>query len=53
MERDPAGLLAWLVNELQCAENAGERVWLMGRSTVTVCEGLADYRLRPYAVGHC
>jgi sphingomyelin phosphodiesterase len=30
MERDPAGLFAWIVNELGAAEAAGERVWLMG-----------------------
>lgn len=30
MERDPSGQLAWLVTELEAAERAGERVWLMG-----------------------
>lgn len=30
MERDPSGQLAWLVAELEAAETAGERVWLMG-----------------------
>lgn len=30
MERDPSGQLAWLVSELEAAEKAGERVWLMG-----------------------
>ncbi|KAH7364647.1 Metallo-dependent phosphatase-like protein [Rhexocercosporidium sp. MPI-PUGE-AT-0058] len=30
MERDPSGQLAWLVTELEAAETAGERVWLMG-----------------------
>lgn len=30
MERDPSGQLAWLVTELETAESAGERVWLMG-----------------------
>lgn len=30
METDPSGQLAWLVDELQAAEDAGERVWLMG-----------------------
>lgn len=31
MERDPSGILAWLVSELETAETAGERVWLMGK----------------------
>ncbi|KAF4157104.1 hypothetical protein CNMCM6936_003285 [Aspergillus lentulus] len=30
MEIDPSGQLAWLVNELDAAETAGERVWLLG-----------------------
>ncbi|KAG4439668.1 hypothetical protein IFR05_004865 [Cadophora sp. M221] len=30
MDRDPSGQLAWLVTELEAAESAGERVWLMG-----------------------
>lgn len=30
MQRDPAGLLAWLVTELQAAETAGERVFILG-----------------------
>lgn len=30
MEADPSGLLAWLAGELEAAETAGERVWLMG-----------------------
>jgi sphingomyelin phosphodiesterase len=30
METDPSGQLAWLVNELDAAETAGERVWLLG-----------------------
>jgi len=30
MERDPVGLFAWIVTELEAAEAAGERVWLMG-----------------------
>jgi sphingomyelin phosphodiesterase len=31
MERDPSGQLAWLVTELEAAETARERVWLMGK----------------------
>lgn len=30
MESDPSGQLAWLASELEAAETAGERVWLMG-----------------------
>ncbi|PKX91477.1 uncharacterized protein P174DRAFT_491441 [Aspergillus novofumigatus IBT 16806] len=30
METDPSGQLSWLVNELDSAETAGERVWLLG-----------------------
>ncbi|KAH8692018.1 putative acid sphingomyelinase [Talaromyces proteolyticus] len=30
MEADPSGQLAWLVDELQAAEDAGERVYLIG-----------------------
>jgi sphingomyelin phosphodiesterase len=36
MERDPAGLFAWMVSELEAAEAAGERVWLMGKSSYPV-----------------
>jgi len=32
MERDPSGQLAWLASELEAAETAGERVWILGRS---------------------
>jgi hypothetical protein len=31
MERDLAGLFAWMVSELEAAKAAGERVWLMGK----------------------
>jgi sphingomyelin phosphodiesterase len=30
METDPSGQFAWLVNELQAAEDAGERVYIIG-----------------------
>lgn len=30
METDPSGQLEWLVSELDAAETAGERVWLLG-----------------------
>lgn len=29
MQKDPDGQLAWLINELDAAESAGERVWLI------------------------
>ncbi|KAH8896938.1 calcineurin-like phosphoesterase [Thozetella sp. PMI_491] len=30
MEHDPSGMFAWLVSELQAAESAGQRVWILG-----------------------
>ncbi|CAN8096248.1 unnamed protein product [Discula destructiva] len=30
MEHDPSGMLTWLASELQAAEAAGERVWVLG-----------------------
>ena len=30
MESDPSGALAWLVSELEAAESAGERAWVLG-----------------------
>ncbi|KAK0382831.1 hypothetical protein NLU13_9926 [Sarocladium strictum] len=30
MEHDPSGTLAWLVSELEAAESAGQRVWILG-----------------------
>jgi sphingomyelin phosphodiesterase len=30
MEADPSGQFAWLVTELQAAETAGERVYIIG-----------------------
>jgi sphingomyelin phosphodiesterase len=32
MESDPSGMLTWLVSELEAAEEADQRVWLIGRS---------------------
>lgn len=31
MESDPSSMLSWLVSELDAAENADQRVWLMGK----------------------
>jgi len=36
MERDPSGLLAWMAKELEAAETAGERVWIIGMISKTV-----------------
>lgn len=30
MEHDPSGMLTWLASELEAAEAAGERVWILG-----------------------
>jgi len=35
-ETDPSGQLAWLATELEAAETAGERVWLMGHMLMGV-----------------
>ncbi|KAG0242308.1 hypothetical protein BGW41_004522 [Actinomortierella wolfii] len=37
-EYDPFGELKWLVNQLQAAEDAGERVWIIGH----IAPGLTD-----------
>jgi sphingomyelin phosphodiesterase len=29
-ENDPSGMFAWLVSELEAAETAGQRVWILG-----------------------
>jgi sphingomyelin phosphodiesterase len=42
MERDPSGLFAWLVNELQGAETAGERVWILGHMPMGLADALHD-----------
>ncbi|KAG2004111.1 hypothetical protein GB937_009128 [Aspergillus fischeri] len=54
METDPSGQLAWLVNELDAAETAGERVWLLGHmpmgwhtlSKLVLCVVMLRGRLR-------
>ncbi|KAK2603211.1 hypothetical protein N8I77_009685 [Diaporthe amygdali] len=30
IEHDPSGMLAWLATQLEAAESAGERVWILG-----------------------
>ncbi|PMD25630.1 sphingomyelin phosphodiesterase [Hyaloscypha hepaticicola] len=42
MERDPSGQLAWLVTELEGAETAGERVWLMGHMPLGSSDAFHD-----------
>ena len=42
METDPSGQLAWLVTELQAAETAGERVYLIGHMPMGSGDALHD-----------
>ena len=42
MEKDPSGQLAWLVNELQAAETAGERVYIIGHMAMGLSDALHD-----------
>ncbi|KAI1321123.1 Metallo-dependent phosphatase-like protein [Xylariaceae sp. FL0255] len=42
METDPSGQLAWLVDELDAAEAAGERVWLLGHMPMGSSDALHD-----------
>lgn len=42
MERDPSGQLAWLAAELEAAEAAGERVWLMGHMPLGSTDAFHD-----------
>ncbi|TVY71539.1 Sphingomyelin phosphodiesterase [Lachnellula suecica] len=42
MERDPSSQLAWLASELEAAETAGERVWLMGHMPMGSSDAFHD-----------
>lgn len=42
MESDPSGQLAWLASELEAAETAGERVWLMGHMPMGSSDAFHD-----------
>ncbi|KAF5015345.1 hypothetical protein F66182_13355 [Fusarium sp. NRRL 66182] len=42
METDPSGQLAWLVTELQAAEDAGERVYIIGHMPMGAGDALYD-----------
>ena len=39
---DPNGLLTWLANELQKAEDKDERVWLMAHMSTGVADFMQD-----------
>jgi sphingomyelin phosphodiesterase len=43
MEYDPDGQLAWLVNELQAAESAGQRVWMITHVPSGTSDHFHDY----------
>lgn len=42
MEHDPSGLFAWLAAELEAAEVAGERVWLLGHMPLGSSDAFHD-----------
>ncbi|KAI1818166.1 Metallo-dependent phosphatase-like protein [Poronia punctata] len=42
MERDPSGQLAWLINELDAAEKAGERVYIIGHMALGARDAFHD-----------
>ncbi|KAI0477086.1 calcineurin-like phosphoesterase [Xylariaceae sp. FL0804] len=42
MEYDPSGQFAWLVAELQAAEDAGQRVWLLGHMPMGTTDAFHD-----------
>jgi sphingomyelin phosphodiesterase len=42
MEKDPSGQLAWLVSELDSAEQAGERVYIIGHMAMGLDDALRD-----------
>ncbi|KAG8161267.1 hypothetical protein KVR01_009531 [Diaporthe batatas] len=42
MEHDPSGMLAWLAAELEAAEAAGERVWLLGHMPLGAGDAFHD-----------
>nr|UBK24973.1 phospholipase C [Rasamsonia emersonii] len=43
MEFDPDGQLAWLINELQEAETAGQRVWIIAHVPTGTSDHFHDY----------
>lgn len=42
MESDPSGMLSWLAAQLEAAETAGERVWLMGHMPLGSADAFHD-----------
>lgn len=42
METDPSGQFAWLVNELQAAETAGDRVYIIGHMPMGLPDAFRD-----------
>jgi len=42
MESDPSGQLAWLVSELDAAEQAGENVYIIGHMAMGLDDALHD-----------
>jgi len=42
MERDPSGQLAWLIDELDAAEKAGERVYIIGHMALGARDAFHD-----------
>lgn len=43
LEKDPDGQFAWLVNELQAAEDAGDRAYIMGHMPMGTADAFHDY----------
>ncbi|KXJ88155.1 calcineurin-like phosphoesterase [Microdochium bolleyi] len=42
MEHDPSGMLSWLAAQLEAAEAAGERVWLLGHMPMGASDAFHD-----------
>lgn len=42
MESDPSGMLTWLASELEAAEAAGERVWILGHMPLGSSDAFRD-----------
>ena len=42
MEKDPSGQIAWLIDELDAAEKAGERVYIIGHMSIGARDAFHD-----------
>ncbi|KAH9946301.1 Metallo-dependent phosphatase-like protein [Epithele typhae] len=42
LEHDPSGMFAWLVSELEAAETAGQRVWILGHMPMGASDAFHD-----------